>query len=240
VGEPAPSTGGLLRRSSLTNLSSLCGISNFGHRTSGQKFGGTFLAALRQRVLSLTVSGDILRRRKIPWVADSITTARLAPRSGPPAATPIGGLRPGSLRVHAPCKEVGHGSRLGFPGRRLPRVPAAPGNVAQGLHVLRPLNKPQNRRPGEEGMDPLPFLALGDTGHWTSDFGPSRVNPEPIKGWRPGGGVVAYGAVISEGGQCGSEAKDNPGLFLGCGDACPPCGLPVLSHSRQIQRALFR
>src|SRR3990172_7362778 len=66
------------------------------------------------------------------------------------------------------------------------------------------------------------------------------MNPEPIKDWRPGGGVVAYGAVISEGGQCHSEAKDNPGLFLGYGGACPPCGLPVLSRSRQIQRALFR
>ena len=59
-----------------------------------------------------------------------------APRSGPPAATLFGGLRPRSLRVHDPCKEVGHGSRLGFPGRRLPRGPPAPGNVARGLQVL--------------------------------------------------------------------------------------------------------
>ncbi len=62
--------------------------------------------------------------------------ARLVPRSAPPAATLIGGLRPGSLRVHDPCKEVRHASRLGFPGRRQPRDPAAPGNVARGLHVL--------------------------------------------------------------------------------------------------------
>ena len=96
----------------------------------------------------------------------------MAHRSGPPAATLIGGLRPGSLRVHDPCNEGGHGSRLGFPGRRLPRDPAAPGNVAQGLHVLRMLNKPQNRLPGEGGMDLLPLLALGDFGHRTSDPAP--------------------------------------------------------------------
>ncbi len=59
-----------------------------------------------------------------------------APPSAPPAATLFGGLRPGSLRVHDPCKEARHGSRLGFPGRRLPRGPAAPGNVARGLQVL--------------------------------------------------------------------------------------------------------
>ena len=58
------------------------------------------------------------------------------PRSGPPAATPSGGLRPGSLRVHDPCKQEGHGSRLGFPGRRPPRGPAAPGDVPRGLQVL--------------------------------------------------------------------------------------------------------
>jgi hypothetical protein len=59
-----------------------------------------------------------------------------APRSRPLAATLNGGLRPGSLRVHAPCREFGHGSRLGFPGRRPPRGPAAPGNVARSLQVL--------------------------------------------------------------------------------------------------------
>jgi len=63
-------------------------------------------------------------------------TAPLAPRSGPPAATLSGGLRPGSLRVHDPCKQDGHGSRLGFPGRRLPRDPAASANVARDLQVL--------------------------------------------------------------------------------------------------------
>ena len=59
-----------------------------------------------------------------------------APRSGPPAATLSGGLRPGSLRVHDPCNEARHGSRLGFPGRRPPGDPAAPGNVARGVPVL--------------------------------------------------------------------------------------------------------
>ena len=75
--------------------------------------------------------------------------ARLAPPSWPLAATLIGGLRPGSLRVHAPCKETGHGSRLGFPGRRTPGGPAASGNVARGLRV--PLRgKPRERRVREE------------------------------------------------------------------------------------------
>src|SRR3990172_4918901 len=60
------------------------------------------------------------------------------PRSGPPAAPLVGGSRPGSLRVHDPCNEMRHGSRLGFPARRQPRGPAAPGNVARGLQVLLP------------------------------------------------------------------------------------------------------
>jgi len=60
------------------------------------------------------------------------------PRSGAPAATLVGGSRPGSLRVHDPCNEMRHGSRLGFPARRQPRGPAAPGNVARGLQVLLP------------------------------------------------------------------------------------------------------
>ena len=85
----------------------------------------------------------------------NVSTAPSAPRSEPPAATLSGGLRPGSLRVHAPCKEAQHGSRLGFPGRRLPRGPAAPGNVARALQVL-----PQKARRGlsggrgELGLDP--------------------------------------------------------------------------------------
>src|SRR3990172_2745654 len=66
---------------------------------------------------------SILHRRKILRFADSVTTAPSAPRSGALAATLCGGLRPGSLRVHDPCKEGGHGSRLGFPGRRRPRGP---------------------------------------------------------------------------------------------------------------------
>jgi hypothetical protein len=64
-----------------------------------------------------------------------------APRSGPLAATLFGGLRPGSLRVHAPCKNDGHGSRLGFPGRRQPRGPAPFVNVARGLQVLLPAGR---------------------------------------------------------------------------------------------------
>jgi len=72
-----------------------------------------------------------------------------APRSRPSAATPIGGLRPGSLRVHAPCKETTHGSRLGFPGRRPPRGPAALGDVARSLQVL-PGRKPREERIREE------------------------------------------------------------------------------------------
>ena len=59
-----------------------------------------------------------------------------APRSGPPAATLIGGLRPGSLRVHDPCNMTrtdrasvsqAVASRGGL---------AAPGNVARDLPVL--------------------------------------------------------------------------------------------------------
>src|SRR3970040_2379013 len=82
-----------------------------------------------------------------------------APRSEPSAATLVGGLRPGSLRVHDPCKEMGHGSRLGFPVRRLPRGPAALGNVARDLQAL-PENKMREERRvslegrGELGLDP--------------------------------------------------------------------------------------
>jgi len=84
----------------------------------------------------------ILRRRKIPRGPDSAATAPSAPRSGALAATLFGGLRPGSLRVHDPCKEGGHGSRLGFPGRRAPRGPAASANVARGLQALLPWRDP--------------------------------------------------------------------------------------------------
>ncbi len=78
----------------------------------------------------------ILRRRKMPRAAGSTATAPLAPRSKALAATLRGGLRPGSLRVHAPCRAQKHGSRLGFPGRRSPGVPAASGDVARDLPVL--------------------------------------------------------------------------------------------------------
>ena len=75
-----------------------------------------------------------------------------APRSGPPAATLSGGLQPGSLRVHDPCKETRHGSRLGFPDRRPPRGPAAPGNVARDLQVL-----PRQAEFAGGGVDFLPL-----------------------------------------------------------------------------------
>ncbi len=71
----------------------------------------------------------------------------MASRSGPLAATLFGGVRAGSLRVHDPCKDHAHGSCLGFPGRRQPRGPAAPGNVARDLQVLLPgKNHPAPRR----------------------------------------------------------------------------------------------
>ena len=95
----------------------------------------------------LLLSGSTCRLRAT--LREMSDAARLTPRSSPLAATLIGGLRPGSLRVHAPCKETGHGSRLGFPGRRTPGGPAASGNVARGLHV--PLRgKPRERRVREE------------------------------------------------------------------------------------------
>src|SRR3989304_274334 len=53
------------------------------------------------------------------------------PRSGALAATLFGGLRPGSLRVHDPCKEARPGSPPRFPGRPLPRRPAPPRHVAR-------------------------------------------------------------------------------------------------------------
>ncbi len=99
----------------------------------------------------------------IPRVANSVGTAPSAPRSRPLAATLFGGLRPGSLRVHDPCKEYGHGSRLGFPGRRLPRGPAALGNVARDLQVL-PKNKIREENwvfPGGRGE-----MGLGPSGTW--------------------------------------------------------------------------
>ena len=78
-----------------------------------------------------------------------------APRSGPPAATLNGGLRPGSLRVHNPRNEDGHGSRLGFPGRRPPGDPAAPGNVARGVPVLpKQARRVSSGGRGELGLDP--------------------------------------------------------------------------------------
>src|SRR3989304_4646668 len=61
-----------------------------------------------------------------------LAPAPSAPRSQAPAATLVGGLRLGSLRVHAPCKKGRHGSRLGFPGRRSPGGPARPAHVARG------------------------------------------------------------------------------------------------------------
>jgi hypothetical protein len=103
-----------------------------------------------------------------------------APRSGPPAATLVGGLRPGSLRVHAPCKGDGHGSRLGFPGRRLPRVPAAPG---MSLGACRCWCQPGGGTPAEAGQlsaasGGTPLLILGDIGRWT--YGPTADSWLPI------------------------------------------------------------
>ena len=48
------------------------------------------------------------------------------------AATLVGGLRPGSLRVHAPCNENGHGAGLGLPVayRGTPPLPACPSGPA--------------------------------------------------------------------------------------------------------------
>jgi len=109
--------------------------------------------------------------------------ARLAPPSRPLAATLIGGLRPGSLRVHGPCKETTHGSRLGFPGRRPPRGPAAPGNVARGLNV-----PPEERKKGEPQISGTPFLgwahvrpgARGRRCH-LSDF--DQEDPRSVRPW---------------------------------------------------------
>jgi len=81
----------------------------------------------------------------MPRAAGSTATAPLAPRSKALAATLRGGLRPGSLRVHAPCKKAGHGSRLGFPGRRPPRGPAASAHGARGLQALLPEGDPGQR-----------------------------------------------------------------------------------------------
>ncbi len=83
------------------------------------------------------------------------------PRSKALAATLRGGLRPGSLRVHDPCKEGGHGSRLGFPGRRSPRDPAASANVARGLQTQLPWRDPGRRKPDVACLG-TPLLALGD------------------------------------------------------------------------------
>ncbi len=57
----------------------------------------------------------------------------LAPRlSRRPSATAYG-LGPSVFTIRA--KEVGHGSCLGFPGRRSPGDPAASANVARGLQA---------------------------------------------------------------------------------------------------------
>jgi len=86
-------------------------------------------------------------RNKSSTFGPSLLALRKSPEPFGPAATLRGGLRPGSLRVHDPCNEGGHGSRLGFPGRRLPRGPAAPANVARALQAL--LKQDASVREGE-------------------------------------------------------------------------------------------
>jgi hypothetical protein len=60
--------------------------------------------------------GSKILRKAETWFA-CVREKRAAP-SAPPswrlAATLIGGLRPGSLRVHGPCKEGGSGSGKGL------------------------------------------------------------------------------------------------------------------------------
>ena len=79
----------------------------------------------------------------------------------PGAAGSPGRRRPGKPR-HDPCSEVGHGSRLGFPGRRPPRGPATPGKVPRGLQVLpRQASGVSSGGRGELGLDPAePGLRL--------------------------------------------------------------------------------
>ena len=91
------------------------------------------------------------------------------PRSRALAATLFGGLRPGSHRVHDPCNEGAHGSRLGFPGRRQPRDPAASANVARGLQAQLPCRHSGRRKPDVACLGRNPLLALGDIGPRTSD-----------------------------------------------------------------------
>jgi len=63
------------------------------------------------------------------------------------------GLGPSVFTMRA--KEVGHGSRLGFPGRRPPWGPAAFANVARDLQVLRNKASPvSSGGRGELGLDP--------------------------------------------------------------------------------------
>jgi len=63
------------------------------------------------------------------------------------------GLGPSVFTMRA--KEVGHGSRLGFPGRRPPGDPAAFANVARDLQVLRNKASPvSSGGRGELGLDP--------------------------------------------------------------------------------------
>ncbi len=100
--------------------------------TNNQELGGTFLGGV---IISVAQGSCHLSARQLGSYA-----APSAPRSRPPAATLSGGLRPGSLRVHAPCIDDRHRARLGVPGRRQPRGPAASGDVARGLQVL-PKNK---------------------------------------------------------------------------------------------------
>ncbi len=145
----------------------------------------TFGPSLRPpHYLSLTRGVPLVSGSPVPLLPNrvSIMAARSAPPSRPLAVTLFNGLGPGSLRVHDPCKDVRHGSRLGFPGRRSPRGPAASpkesgvlrtGNVARALQVL-----PNNKARGESGV-----------------FGRARgAGPGPGGTWFAGGRGPAAGA----------------------------------------------
>jgi len=60
-------------------------------------------------------------------------------------------------------------ARLGFPGRRSPRDPAACANVARGLQAVLPWRDPGRRKPDVVYLGRNPLLALGDIGRRTSD-----------------------------------------------------------------------
>jgi len=58
-------------------------------------------------------------------------------------------------------------ARLGFPGRRSPRDPAASANVARGLQAQLPWRDPGRRKPDVACLGETPSSLLA-----TSDLGP--------------------------------------------------------------------